>query len=211
MQKIISFSLWGDSAKYGVGAILNAQLAKKYFPEWKCVFYYDSSVPKIYISALNDFDNVETIEVTDGTYGAFWRLFQIQPNTITLVRDTDSRLSEREKNIVDDWLTTDRKVCIIRDHIRHYDFPILTGMFGIKGGFPESAYEDMKSHWKIFSYASEQVWLGNTIFRLIPEECKIYGLKETVWMRESYPSIGKHFIGQSYDDNNYPVYEATLA
>jgi len=167
-------------------------------------------VPGIYISALNGFNNVETIQITDGTYGAFWRLFQIQKNSITLIRDTDSRLSEREKNIVNDWLSTNRKVCIIRDHIRHYDFPILTGMFGIKGELPEQAYEDMKKHWKNFSYASEQIWLGNTIFRLLPEECEVYGIKEKLWMRETYSALGKDFIGQAYDENDNGIYEGQL-
>ena len=55
MKKIISFSLWGDKAMYTVGAILNAQLAQEHFPEWTCVFYYDKTVPGIYIKALEQF------------------------------------------------------------------------------------------------------------------------------------------------------------
>jgi hypothetical protein len=210
MQKIISFSLWGDNPKYGVGAIINAQLAQKYFPEWKCVFYYDKSVPGIYIKSLNEFSNVGTIEITDGSYGAFWRLFQIQKGNIVLVRDTDSRLSLRERKIVDDWLSLDKKVCVIRDHIRHYDFFILTGMLAVKDGLPDIIFTEMKKHLRDFRYASEQVFIGNSIRQMLESECEVYGIKEKLWMRESYKGIGKDFIGQAYDENGIPIYEGQL-
>lgn len=38
-MKIISFSLWGDSPKYCVGAIKNAQIARDLYPDWTCRFY----------------------------------------------------------------------------------------------------------------------------------------------------------------------------
>ena len=123
MKKIITFSLWGDSPKYCCGAILNAQLAFEHYRDWECWFYYDDSVPKSYISILNGFDNCRTIHVTDGTWGAFWRFAAMQPDTIVLSRDTDSRLSLREKRIVDEWLASDKKLCTIRDHAAHYRGP----------------------------------------------------------------------------------------
>lgn len=210
MKKIISFSLWGNNPKYGVGAILNAQLASKHFPEWECWFYYDKTVPRIYIDALQNFSNSKTIEVTDESYGAFWRLLPMQKDTIVLSRDTDSRLSERERNIVYDWLSTNKKVCIIRDHIRHYDFFILTGMLAVKDGLPKVISDEMRMKLYDKWYASEQVFIGDAIKKYMSDECEIYGLKETAWLRSTYSSIGKHFIGQSYDENNQPVYDAQM-
>lgn len=208
MKKIISFSLWGDNPKYGVGAILNAQLAAKYFPEWECYFYYDKTVPKIYIDTLQTFSNSKTIEITDGSYGAFWRLLPMKKDTIVLSRDTDSRLSERERSIIYDWLGTLKKVCIIRDHIRHYDFFILTGMLAVRDGLPQIIFDEMK--FKLFEtwYAAEQVFIGDSIKKYMLNECEIYGFKEKAWLRYTYESIGKDFIGQSYDVNNMPVYDA---
>ena len=40
--------------------------------------------------------------------------------------------------------------------------------------------------------------------------CKNYGLKETVWMRDSYTAIGKDFIGQTYTEYDAPVYDGKL-
>ena len=37
--KIISFCLWGDLPKYNVGAIRNAELAQKIYPDWICRFH----------------------------------------------------------------------------------------------------------------------------------------------------------------------------
>ena len=210
MEKIISFSLWGDKAMYGVGAILNAQLAQEHFPEWTCVFYYDKTVPGIYIKALEQFDNVLTVKIEDGSYGAFWRLYPMRENTIVLSRDCDSRLSARERRIIDEWLETDSNVCIMRDHIRHYDFFILTGMLAVRNGLPDSIFEDMNKIIYDTRYASEQIFIGNSIKAKMLNDCKIFGIKETPWMYDTYSEIGKDFIGQSYNDNGEPIYEPLL-
>ncbi len=34
MNKVISFSLWGDNPKYTIGAIKNAELSKTIYPDW---------------------------------------------------------------------------------------------------------------------------------------------------------------------------------
>ena len=211
MHKIISFSLWGDNPKYCVGAIINAQLAQKHFPYWTCVFYYDNSVPKIYVTALKQFSNVVTILVEDGTFGAFWRFLAMQdPNTIVLSRDCDSRLSSREKLIVDDWLNSKEKLCVIRDHFNHYEFPILAGMWGIKNGLCPSLQEKMKLYSGTHRYLVDQYYLRDEVWPQLQLNAKEYGIKETAWMRESYKDIGKNFIGQTYDENDTPVYEGKL-
>ena len=42
-KNIISFSLWGDDAKYWVGALRNIELARKLYPGWQIRFYIDES------------------------------------------------------------------------------------------------------------------------------------------------------------------------
>ena len=49
-MKIIAFSLWGNNPKYTVGAIKNADIAGKLFPEWICRFYIGKSVPENIVS-----------------------------------------------------------------------------------------------------------------------------------------------------------------
>jgi len=120
MKKIISFSLWGNMRLYCIGAIKNALLAKKYFPEWICRYYYDESVPKIIIEYLNSLDNVELKYMDlpsgakyykqNGQYGMFWRFYPFNDNDVEvwMARDTDSRISEHEAKKIDDFLESDK-------------------------------------------------------------------------------------------------------
>ena len=46
MKRVISFSLWGDNPTYTIGAIKNADLALRFYPEFECWFYiHKDSVP----------------------------------------------------------------------------------------------------------------------------------------------------------------------
>jgi hypothetical protein len=206
MKKIISFSLWGNNLRYCGGAIVNAQLAQIHYPDWECWFYYDASVPKIYINSLNNFKNVRTILVDDGTFGAFWRFRAMQKDTIVISRDTDSRLSEREKRIVDEWLATDKKLSVIRDHTAHYDFPILAGMWGFRGGLSNEDIISMASYNMDNYYTVDQVFLHRVIWPEYNNNMHVVGLKETPWLAETYQSIGRHFVGQAYDEADRSLY-----
>ena len=212
MQKIIAFSLWGADPKYCLGAIRNAQLAQKYFSEWKCHFYFDKSVPKGYINVLKDFSNVQIFDMASTSiFGAFWRFLSMENDTIVLSRDCDSRLSEREKHIVDDWLSSPELMCNVKDHINHYEFPILAGMWGLKGGLSREAISGMERYWGTHAYTVDQHYLRDIVWPVYKNTCKNYGIKETVWMRETYANIGKDFIGQTYNEYDVPVYEGKLS
>jgi len=211
MNKIIAFSLWGNNEKYLVGALENVKLAKQYFSDWTCYFYIDNTVPKEIVDELELHDNVKVILVTEKIYGAFWRFLDMVEGNIVLSRDTDSRLSSREKAIVDDWLNGKEKMCTIRDHINHYEFPVLAGMWGIKNGLPDTLFEKMKPYWNQNYYLADQIYLRDDVWPQMQTDCKVYGIKETMWMRETYKSIGKDFIGQAYEKDGTPIYEQALS
>ena len=44
MKKIISYSLWGNDPKYCVGAVKNALLRGKIYPNWISRFYVHKDV-----------------------------------------------------------------------------------------------------------------------------------------------------------------------
>lgn len=52
MKKIISFSLYGNNAKYCVGAIKNVMLQPTIYPNWNCRIYFNNTVPQEYIDQL---------------------------------------------------------------------------------------------------------------------------------------------------------------
>eukprot|EP01080_Neovahlkampfia_damariscottae_P005290 gene5290-8908_t len=141
-KKVISFGLYGADPKYTVGTIQNCNLAKTIYPGWICKIYYDKTVPTDIIKQLNAMNNTETMEITNpkllkgGIRGMFWRFltFEFDPEVeIMIVRDSDSRLSIREKEAVDAWLQSGKGFHIMRDNPYH-GIPILGGTWGAKRG-----------------------------------------------------------------------------
>jgi hypothetical protein len=137
MKKIITFSLWGDKPIYNIGAIKNAELAKKYYPNFECwYFIHIHSVPNNTIEELNKYSNVKIIFKDENILTCkpmMWRQTAIDDPDIEIMmsRDTDSRISIREKLAVDEWLNSDKLFHIMRDHPYHGD-PIQGGMFGTR-------------------------------------------------------------------------------
>ncbi len=127
MKKIITFSLWGNIRCYTVGSIKNALLAKKYFPEWICRYYYDNTVPNEIIEKLNSLDNTELFFIEKpsgatnfkqpGQYGSLWRysVFNDDDVEIWMSRDTDSRISPYEKKYIDEFINSDKIIHGFRD------------------------------------------------------------------------------------------------
>ena len=61
MNKVISFSLWGDNPTYTIGAIRNAELAKEIYSDWTCWYYVGTNTPTEIIEKLKSFDNTKVI------------------------------------------------------------------------------------------------------------------------------------------------------
>ena len=139
MKKVVSFSLWGNSPTYNIGAIKNAELAQTFYPDFECWFYiHKESVPQETIDNLNLLSNTKIIFKTgdltnENCKPRMWRYEPIdEPDVeIMLSRDTDTRILLREKLAVDDWLKSNTLFHIMRDH-PHHNFTILAGMFGTK-------------------------------------------------------------------------------
>jgi len=212
VDKYFTFSIWGDNPKYLQGAIRNAELAEQIFSDWKCVFYHDSSVPKETIDRLSAFKNTIVKEVTDDSFGAFWRFEMMFNNPgVILSRDTDSRLSLREKELIDNWLESEYNYMIIRDHDAHYEFPILAGMWGKKNILMDNSLKDaMQEYMSVKQYLVDQFYLRDKVWPVIMNDTAIYGVKEVDWMRETYDFENKNFIGQTYTENDEPVYDGKI-
>jgi hypothetical protein len=209
-MKIISVSVWGENPRYGKGAVINARLAEQIFPEWRYRIYFGSSVPTKYKNELLTLPNVDLIEIDESVsgYGMFWRFNSafLSSDTVMISRDCDSRLSEREKRCVEEWLTSDKRFSIIRDHPRHFDFPVLGGMWGLKGMLPQQCFDSMKQYEKNNQYAIDQFWLQNEVYPLIKNSCMIHEIGKDDWFSLERKQEDPVFVGQGYDENNVPIY-----
>lgn len=209
-MKIISVSLWGQNPRYCEGALINAKIAKELFPDWQYRVYIGSSVPEQYFKALEDMKNVDLYRVDESIsgYGMFWRfnaIFESDDN-IMICRDSDTRLIEREKKCIDEWLDSDKQFLIIRDHPRHFDFPILGGMWGVKGKINSNLKDTMKGYQNNFQYGSDQYWLAHHIWPIAKENCMIHEIGNDSWFSKQRKQEDSVFVGQGYDENNTPLY-----
>ena len=97
-MRVISFSLWGSIPTYTEGAIKNAILSKKLYPDFECWFYvHIDSVPKTIVEKLEEMSNVKIIK-RSGDINTLaqmtWRFETIDnPEVeINMSRDTDTRI-----------------------------------------------------------------------------------------------------------------------
>lgn len=202
MKKVISFSLWGDKPKYTIGAIKNAELAKSIYPDWICRFYIGKSVPLEIIDKLISYDNTELIVLNDsGNWsGMFWRFYAATDPSVDVMlsRDTDSRLSTREKTAVDEWLKSNNVFHIMRDHPYHRT-EILGGMFGMKKNAVPNLQELINEYNKGDFWQVDQNFLREKIYPLIYNKATVH---DPFFEKKPFPTErqNKEFVGEVYDE-----------
>lgn len=134
MNKIISFCLYGDIDMYCLGLIENINIINEKYNDWKIYVFYNN-IPSNILNILKDKRNTFLFECIHNGYkweGMFWRFYPIEYNNVDyfLSRDADSRISDREINLINEWINSNKAFHIIRDHPYH-GTEILGGTFGV--------------------------------------------------------------------------------
>lgn len=209
MKKVICFSLWGEDPRYTKGAIRNAELAKLIYPDWICRFYVGTNTPKDIVDKLRSFENVEIVDMgIEGNWtGMFWRFSAAADKDVDVMlsRDTDSRLTLREKYAVDEWLDSEFDFHIMRDHPYH-STEILGGMWGVKCDVLTNINELISDYVKGDFWQVDQNFLREKIWPLVKQNSfthdeffsHVYGPSKPYKFKRD----PKHFIGQAYDGND---------
>jgi hypothetical protein len=136
-ERIIAFSLWGANPRYLRGALHNQLRAPLFYPDFRCRFYIDSSVPADLVQALAA-EGAEIVmeEGEPSQRRRLTRRFLVADDpgvAVYLVRDADSLVNAREAAAVREWLDSGKAIHAMRDWWTHTD-PILAGMWGGLGG-----------------------------------------------------------------------------
>lgn len=203
MKKIISFCLWGNDPKYTVGALRNAELAKTIYPGWISRFYIGSSTtPGVTKQLLKAGAEVVNMPEEGDWRGMFWRFYPAgEPDVdVMLSRDTDSRLSLREKAAVDAWLATDSPFHIMRDHPAHRT-EILGGMWGARGGFLTEMKQLIDGYTKGDFWQVDQNFLRENIY---PRVKNVAVVHDEFFEGKQFPvsRTNYEFVGDVFDGNN---------
>lgn len=205
MNKIISYSLWGNNPKYTQGAIKNIELAKIYFPDWKIYLYLSTNTNFIYES-----DNLEIIYRTENQSqdGCFWRFEACDSDDIVIIRDLDDRLSERHKFVVDEWLNSDKKLHIIKDHPNH-TYPIMAGLWGCRYGLLKGITKQISKWENKNYYTTDQEFLRKILVNeffiktsYIHDSFRVSFGHEKVIKKER---VNFEFLGDTFDENDVRI------
>jgi hypothetical protein len=208
MKKIISFSLWGNDSKYTIGAIRNAELSPSVYPGWICRFYVGKSTDYKIKEKLKQFSHVEVLEINEeGDWtGMFWRFYPASEEDVAVMisRDCDSRLSEREKLAVDEWLNSEKGFHIMRDHPYH-NTAILGGMWGVKKGVLPEMKKLIDGYIKGSFWQVDQNFLREIIYPLIKNNSLVH---DEFFEKKLFPKPRKplYFVGQAFDANDNFLY-----
>jgi protein O-GlcNAc transferase len=201
MKKIISFGLWGENPRYTIGALKNADLAKEIYPDWICRYYTGKSTPIEIIKSLYEKDNTEIIIMNEqGDWnGMFWRFFPASDIDVEVMisRDADSRLSQREKTAVDEWLGSDKGFHIMRDHPAH-GTEILGGMWGAKSGSIPQMKPLILEYSKGNFWQVDQNFLKEKIYPIVKDNSYVH---DEFFEKKPFPTIRKDGI----DKNGNPT------
>lgn len=211
-KNLMTYSLYGKETKYTLGALENAHLIKALFPEWTMRVYYDDSVPSDIVSKLRAAD-VELVDMTNSTVRnrMSWRFLPWSETDDSVFRvcprDSDSRLSLREKNALDAWSASDKSFHSMRDHPQHCSksWPLLGGttcaIAGRVSHLSSSLSEFEKKHQGFMSKGWDQTFLANIVWPIAKKSilvhdsncCTLFGKGETKpfpTRRESDDHIG---------------------
>jgi len=222
MKQVISYSLYGQHLKFLVGAIKNAQLAQRFFPEFTVRFYVGNTVPTWCRSTLALFPNVELIPVDEreDSIARMWRFRAIFDPTVDVVlsRDVDARLSYREVIAHQEFLDSPYGFHIIRDHPTGHGYLISAGMFACKNkdmGFFKNLLEQTPLR---DTYMQDQEFLSTQIYPQVAGNCLIHDpyynyqpsepSKKTMIPRKKINTVCH--IGAALDENDVFVYRADL-
>lgn len=214
-KRVVSFSLWGSTPKYLVGAIENVKLAKEIYPGWTCQFWVSNKELDLN-TPLNDYvadacmKHGAEIMLVPGDMALilppmYWRfLIADEPDVeYFIIRDADSRLSLREKAAVDEWIESGKLIHSMRDHPAHCR-AMNGGMWGAKGGalpnMVTSILGWLKKLDRPFAYSDDQDFLGRVIWMHFYNHalqhdscCKYPDSKPFPTKRDGYRFVGEVF------------------
>lgn len=209
-MKVISYSLWGSSPKYCVGAIKNAELAKSIYPGWTARFYVGTSVPTDTKVSLER-QGAEVIEMKEpGDWTSmFWRFEAASDSKVDVMlsRDADSRINLREAEAVDVWMKSDAQFHIMRDHPAHAT-EILGGMWGVKSPLLRDMTELLREYkrkgnfWQV-----DQNFLREVVYNRVRNISMVH---DPYFEKKPFPTkrVDYEFVGDVFDENDirHPQY-----
>lgn len=208
-KPVISFTLFGNQPKYYIGAEKNLIEAATLLPSWEVRIYYsrnnilDGYEQKLRSLGANmvDISDLKIGKKTSSEFPYFWRFLAFFEDTPVIVRDLDSRLSNREIQYINGWINSKKDYFIIRDHPWHS--PVPAGLFGIV-----RKIEEFKIHFTKFvneenlNWGTDQTILQRYMDNVDRRNVYYCGYDSTNYISRDNKDF---FIGMQVDENDLPI------
>jgi len=182
MTRVVSYSLWGTRKRYVIGAVENALDCARIYNGWECWFYCDANVPASTITSLAELSNVRVIHIPGVDYlGLFWRFYPAADPSVELFvsRDCDSRVSQKERASVEEWIESGKMAHSIHDS-RYHRHVFMGGMCGFRYGVMPDIHELIALFLKSNkpTYGSDQNFLAQIIFPRVSDSIVFHSSQE---------------------------------
>lgn len=219
MNTYFCFVIYGTDQKYYKGLVDNLEIISNMKPLPSVIINYDKDINEEYINLLKSISFVQLFKIEDyllPDYKMCSRLLNIDNiplNSYIFCRDADSRITKRDLWCIDEFIKSECRLHIIRDHYYHKQ-KIMGGMCGFHvtadmPNFKSIFLEFMKSSSIKKEYGFDEAFLSNKIYELFKaDEIKIHssiighsGEKISIIKLEHEDDYD--FIGNVYNiDNN---------
>jgi hypothetical protein len=201
-MKVFSFCIYGTERNYYDGLLENIQIIREYFPEFE-IYVYKGVCDPTWV-----FENCKIIETGKaGLVNTLYRFLPLSEVEIGFVRDADSRITERDRWCISEFLKSTKKYHVVRDHYWHRS-RIMGGIFGWKSPCYEKI-EIPESDDLIYGF--EEIYLSKTIYPLIKPDILVHTNNHA--FHGEHVELIKHPHADQYDFignviwNNKPKFE----
>jgi len=182
-MKVFSFCLYGTEPNYYTGLLENIEIIKQYYPDFTIVVHKGFCDPSWVIP-----EGVE-VNITNrgGAINALLRYLSLHTAEVGFVRDTDSRVTARDRWCIDQFLKSDKMYHSIRDHYWHSS-KIMEGTFGWKKPLPLM----IPTH--EVEYGFDEQFLTQYVYDLVKPDLLLHTCNRAY--------VGEHaeWIDRPYDD-----------
>jgi len=163
-MKVFSFCIYGTERNYYDGLLENIQIIHEYFPDFKILIYKG-----ICDSSWIFDERCKVIEThKEGVINMLYRYLPIGIADIGFIRDADSRIIERDRWCIQEFLNSSFSYHIIRDHYWHKE-PIMGGIFGWKKQIDIDLSLD-----SVIGYSQDMAYLKDNLYPLIKSDSLIH-------------------------------------
>lgn len=166
-MKVFSFCIYGTERNYYDGLLENIKIIQEYFPDFE-IYIYKGECDSSWIFEGKRVRVIETN--SSGLVNVLYRFLPLGEIDVGFVRDADSRITERDRWCIQEFLKSSKKYHIIRDHYWHRS-KIMAGMFGWKKICSEKINIPLSDN---LVYGFEEIYLSNIIYPLIKSETLVH-------------------------------------